>query len=250
MQELVGSVAEVGGPRAPCPDPGHHLCPGDTDMTPTGQACLTFELAGVTPTLFTVAQALLQKRRPGAGRGHSMNPEPPAQCILRGQRETDLLTRPSDRAGAGGGLKTAVGREMGSLALQRAPSLARLPVPREARVGKVHHPTPNPLRGAPAQAPLSSTSSPWGQTCLPHRSQSLRHPQADSPLTMFSASKPPMSGRSCFSPHQDFSCQGTRSPSSESKQKHLYVVSTQRHARPISTQRRGSAWPLEPDTRP
>lgn len=38
MQGLVGSVAEVGGPRAPCPDPGHHLCPGDTDMT-SRQAC-------------------------------------------------------------------------------------------------------------------------------------------------------------------------------------------------------------------
>lgn len=49
VQGPVGSVAEVRGPRAPCPDPSHHLCPGGTDVTPAGQA-VTSEPAGVTPT--------------------------------------------------------------------------------------------------------------------------------------------------------------------------------------------------------
>lgn len=38
VQGPAGSVVEAGVARAPCLDPGHHLCPGGTDVTSTGQA--------------------------------------------------------------------------------------------------------------------------------------------------------------------------------------------------------------------
>lgn len=74
-------------------------------------------------------------------------------------------------------------------------------------------PHPKPLRGAPCSGPTFQHLKSMGADLPTSQGpQSLRHPQADSPLTMFSGSEPPMSGDSCFSPHQDFSCPGNTLP--------------------------------------
>lgn len=78
---------------------------------------------------------------------------------------------------------------------------------------KVHNPTPQPTEGSPSLRPhLSAPQVHGGRPAYLMGPQSLHCPQADSLLTMLSASKPPVSGDSCSSPCQDFSCLGNMLP--------------------------------------
>ena len=103
-------------------------------------------------------------------------------------------------------------------------------------------PHPNPLRGGPCSGPTFQHLKSMGADLPTSQGpQSLRRPQADSPLTMFSGSEPPIR-RFLFLHIRISPVQETRSPSSESKQKHPYVVSIQRpHEAHLHTER-GSAW--------